>query len=692
MLLPPAAVIAEEGGEQLHVLEDVVVTSTNKSRAMDTPASISVITAEDLEKIGAKNIIEGLERIPGVFNTTTSNTSISIRGTRSSMAGGPVILIDGVAQNLGLYRREELDLIPVSQVLKIEVLRSAGIAYGPGAGRGVINIITKKGKTQKPFNAEGSASYGSWTTHNESLNLSGGIGQWDYYGNISHYDTDGYKDDEQTRTGILLKAGYRLSDHTRIGVRGNWIQNDQDRAYGLNMYDWQLENFRRDLHFPRSQTDPSLVWHQTQEQDTAIYAFEFSREDAKSFVDGNFAFTNFEEDYWDTKDIFYSNSTARGDLQEFEQDTYTLNLSGGYNFTFDDLIYSPSIGVTYEKIEYKQRVTYPYDFAGTRSTAANDLDIDNEQYGFFLDNDLRWQKKWGLKIGGRVDNVDFDYTDQQAPPLTVKKDDTLWSWSVAPSYHFSESGNIYFMVGRNYWYPTPKYFAWAADYASPNNRPEDLKAEETLTYELGYKHLLHRAFNVNADVYFMDQNDKFASFYEGGNFKGIKNLGTAETIGVEVEIDGRPIDWFGYRASGTYMEAEWTEGQAKARAHPSNASVIVDLDGKQVYGIPNYTYQIGADFYPLSGLRISVDATTFGDYYLDYLNRLKYPSKTTVDARIVYDWKNWQFWVLGKNIFDRDIERAINSDGELTGPNGTPETSYYPQPGIYLEAGLKFRY
>ena len=94
-------VLAEQADTETHVLDEMVVTSTSKSKLVDTPASISVITAADLEQMGAKNITEALERIPGVYNTSSNNSSLSIRGTRSSMAGGPVILIDGVAQNLG---------------------------------------------------------------------------------------------------------------------------------------------------------------------------------------------------------------------------------------------------------------------------------------------------------------------------------------------------------------------------------------------------------------------------------------------------------------------------------------------------------------------------------------------------------------------------------------------------------------
>jgi hypothetical protein len=67
---------------------------------------------------------------------------------------------------------------------------------------------------------------------------------------------------------------------------------------------------------------------------------------------------------------------------------------------------------------------------------------------------------------------------------------------------------------------------------------------------------------------------------------------------------------------------------------------------------------------------------------------VEYPSKTTVDASISYSWSHYKIWVLGKNIFDEEVERAINTDSELTGPGGDSETAYYVQDGAYVEAGL----
>ncbi|MGE4559976.1 MAG: TonB-dependent receptor [Desulfobulbus sp.] len=695
VLWGPQQLAAEEIAGETHVLEEMVVTSTSKSKLVDTPASISVITAADLEQMGAKNIIEALERIPGVYNTTASASSISIRGTRSSMAGGPVILIDGVAQKYGNARREELDIIPVSQIERIEVLRSAGVAYGPGAARGVINIITKKGRGDKPVSGHLSTSYGSWDTANISGGLNGRYERWDYLADINYYTTDGYEEEETTRTASLLKLGYNLSDRTRIGVRANWINMDRDIAYDLYKYQWQLDHYRRSIHFPASPTDSDLRWNNREEKKSGLYALDFNHNGDRFFADGTLSYTRYDETYFNSKDIFTSSKTSRGSIDDREQDTYTASFSGGYRFDFGQLAYTPTVGLNVEDVDFTQREYYPYDplliSAKNRADKAEaDVDLAETTSGIFWDNDFLWNDRWGLKVGNRVDRVDMTFETKEPTRLDI--DDTMWSWTVAPSYHFTPNANVYVSVSRNYWFPSPQYYYWAASYGSPNNRPEDLKPEESLTYEIGYKHHLSKAFNIALTGYYMETQDKFSGYYEGSDYMGQKNTGDAETYGIELELDGRPLSWLGYRISGAWIDAEWTGGEARIYEHPSNTRVVTDLDGYKVNGIPEFTSRIGLDFYPWEGWKASLDAITVGKYYLDYTNRLSYPSKTTFDASVSYSWDGYKVWLLAKNIFDEEVERAINSDGQLTGAGGDPETSYYVLDGFYIEAGLSFKF
>ena len=681
--------LAQNREEEIHELEEVVVTATRDMKVLDTPMSISIITAGELEEMGAKNIAEALRKLPGVIDKSAKNDAITIRGMESSMAGGPVILIDGVPQKVGDYRYDQFGFIPVSQVERIEVLRSAGIVYGPGSARGVINIITKKGKKDKPINFDISGSYGSWNTHNEYAGLSGKVNQWDYFVNVANFSTDGYEEEKQNRTSGLLKLGYHLSEQTRIGISSNILKNEHDTAYGFWKYDYQLQNYRRNIHFPKSEADPSLVWHSEKDQDVSSYAIEFSHKDLKLFMDSVLSYTNYKETSIDNHDLFTSTSTSRGEVDDKDQDTYTFTMSGGYNFEFGDVSYTPTIGLNVEDIEFSQRRTYPLDPA--KSTAKYDFDIDEQQYGLFWDNDFLFGEKWGLKIGGRVDEVELRFEDKT--PLIVEHDKTMFSWFMAPSYHFSEKGNIYVSAGKNYWFPTPRYYAWAAEKGGNENRPENLKPEESLTYELGYKHMVHKAFNVALTGFFTEYKDKFASYRDtAGTWKGMKNIGEAEIKGLELETDGRLCPWFGYRLMGTYLKAEWTKGQMRVKEHPTNTDIMANLDGYDIIHIPQYTYVAGLDFYPLKGLKCSMDINYIGSYYVDYLNRIKYPSKTTVDANISYSLKNWKFWLLGKNIFDEEIENIQNSTGQLTAANGEPKNAYYVQDGAYFELGVSYHF
>ncbi len=687
ILLATGVVWAQDQTKAVHTLDDILVTATHETRVLDTPSSISIITGEELIEMGAKDITEALARIPGVDNTSSKSSAVTIRGNRSAMAGGPVILIDGIPQKIGDYQYNEFSFIPISEIERIEVLRSAGIAYGPGASRGVINIITKKTDRAKPFSVDASASYGSWDTHDEYVGFSGSQNAWDYFVNFSNYSTNGYEEEETDRQSALFKAGYNFSDNTRLGVRYSYINSETTSAYGFKKEDYQLDNFRRDIHFPVSAENPTLWWHTEKDQENNTLGLEFSHRTINFFIDSNLAWTGYSEDYRDLhylkvkkKNVYYDDK---------EQDAYVFNLSGGYNFVFGNICYTPSVGITYEDISFEQDRRYPYN--ATKNTNKYIFDVDEKQYGLFWDNDFLFGDTWGLKVGGRVDTVEVDFEDKV--PQIVNEDETMYSWQIAPSYRLSDTANLYFSIGRNYWFPTPRYYAWAAEKGGDINRPEDLKPEETLTYEIGYKHMVTEALNINLTIYYAEYKDKFGSAYdEDKTYLGQKNTGDARATGIEVELDGRPWQLLGYRFAGTWQDIEWTSGQMRVYEHPSNDKVMTDLDGYDLYDIPAYSFTAGLDLYPFKGLKCSTDVNYIGSKYVDYLNRIDYDAKTTVDANISYSIKNWQFWILGKNIFDEKIERVSNSTGKLTEAGGSYDNAYYVQDGAYFEAGVSYRY
>jgi iron complex outermembrane receptor protein len=244
------------------------------------------------------------------------------------------------------------------------------------------------------------------------------------------------------------------------------------------------------------------------------------------------------------------------------------------------------------------------------------------------------------------------------------------------------------------------YYQEAMQYMNPENLPEDLKPESCLVYEIGHKHSFSRALNVNLALFWMEYRDKFAVFYDSTqSYAGYKNTGDSEHKGVELEVDGRPLKWFGYRLSGTYMKAEWTSGRERVYTWETATSRdFRDLEGYDLNRTPRYKYTVGCDFYPVENLRLNVDMNGTGPYYVDYLNRIEQDGEITFDAGIRYDLAHWSLWILGKNIFDAEIESVFNSSGKLNSSaaeiarNGLYDNDYYPRDGQYFEAGATYRF
>lgn len=131
------------------VSEDIVVTATRTDRSViDAPASISVVTGEQLRASPVADLTDALRELPGVTLTAGSQgrRAISLRGMDPSYT---LILIDGrrVDSSEAVFRHNDFDIgmLPVEMIERIEVVRGAmSSLYGSDALGGVVNIITRK--------------------------------------------------------------------------------------------------------------------------------------------------------------------------------------------------------------------------------------------------------------------------------------------------------------------------------------------------------------------------------------------------------------------------------------------------------------------------------------------------------------------------------------------------------------------
>ncbi len=134
-------------------VSDVVVTASGSAvDVRDAPASISVITRDEIERQPVQSLGELLGRLPGVtggVSPTGAMSKITIRGLPDNYT---LVLVDGrrVGNSRDIsYRpdlgRQDLNWISPDMIERIEVVRGPmSSLYGSDAMGGVINIITRK--------------------------------------------------------------------------------------------------------------------------------------------------------------------------------------------------------------------------------------------------------------------------------------------------------------------------------------------------------------------------------------------------------------------------------------------------------------------------------------------------------------------------------------------------------------------
>ncbi|MGH9718251.1 MAG: TonB-dependent receptor plug domain-containing protein [Candidatus Acidiferrales bacterium] len=167
-------------------LMNMQVTSVSKraQKLADAAAAIFVITQEDIQRSGARNIPELLEMVPGleVARIDENKWAIGARGFNGRFDDKLLVLIDGRSVYTPLFSGVYWDVqdVMLDDVERIEVIRGPGATlWGADAVDGVINIITKPAKdTQSGFIKAGG---GDEELTADGIRYGGQVGNKGYY-------------------------------------------------------------------------------------------------------------------------------------------------------------------------------------------------------------------------------------------------------------------------------------------------------------------------------------------------------------------------------------------------------------------------------------------------------------------------------------------------------------------------------
>ena len=140
-------------------LNPVVVTASRRGeKALDAPASISVVTSRSIRERPALTPADYVRALPGidVANKGMNQTSVVARGFSSAQSNALLTLTDYRAAGLPSLRYNVYNFLPIppEDIERIEVVRGPGAAlYGPNCDRGVLHILTRS-----PFESPGTTA------------------------------------------------------------------------------------------------------------------------------------------------------------------------------------------------------------------------------------------------------------------------------------------------------------------------------------------------------------------------------------------------------------------------------------------------------------------------------------------------------------------------------------------------------
>ena len=171
----------------------VVVTATRSPLSADRmPASVTVVTGEQLRAEGVTSVVDALRSVPGLSLVQTGSfggtTSLFIRGGESKYAK---ILVDGVPINEagGAY---DLATLSTANLDRIEIVRGpVSVLYGSDAMAGVIQLFTRRGSGAPGGDVV--VRGGGFGSRDADASVHGGSARFNYSLGAAQHATDGFQ-------------------------------------------------------------------------------------------------------------------------------------------------------------------------------------------------------------------------------------------------------------------------------------------------------------------------------------------------------------------------------------------------------------------------------------------------------------------------------------------------------------------
>lgn len=658
-------------------LDGVVVSASGFSQQIkEAPASISVLSGDELTKDSFTSLHSIAQKVPGVNvvgGEDGAASGISIRGMEKSQT---LVLIDGKRVNSssanpkgGAGDMNSNFIPPAEAIERIEVIRGPmSSLYGSDAVGGVINIITKKDFSKF------SGNVGISTTINAHKGIGDGR-QGDFYLNLPLYkdlfalqlwgykklrDEDNYKGGYQKsdKRNLSAKLWITPDEHNKFFILGSSEKHDYSRTVGktatiktnkvLNAYDYEKKSYGVGYlgEFDNLNADISYIYDQTQR--TSLFD-KFIPAKAKNH-NFNSKFTTF-----------------------FGAHTLTF----GYDFS------KQNVGTTFIVSNASRN--------GLKDPKTYSM---SEHAGFIEDEWQILDEKLFLTLGSRLTHNEF-FGNHLSPRayLVYNATDTLsLKGGVATGYKTPDVNQISPEVGTI-------QKAWSiVDFGN-----KDLKPEKSTTYEVGAYYDNQADFRGSVTLFRNEFKDKILDTDGSKRVNGIPAFGTCTNApdvtcpgwGTYFNIEGATV--WGVELSGDYdilsnlnLSSNYTYNKSKIKTGDPTINTprgpmkfsqtgLNRLDGKSLTATPEHVFHATLTYKPIKSVK-----TFFGANYESKLTSVNFGAGNSVrentkdlltfDTGVSWDAnKHLTLSLNAYNIFDKvRYDEALADDGKYY---------FYPQEG-----------
>lgn len=694
----PALAHAEVAG---FTLDPMVVTATRQSRQLsEVPASVTVIQAEDLERMHVKTVNEALVKVPGIYanrlkGIAQNSPTVLTRGFSSQTQ--VLVLVDDQPLNDANAGTVNWSDIPMEDVQRIEVVKgSASNLYGSQAMGGVINIITKK---PVQSGARVSVGYGSEGTWIKRVSLSEKL--TDKLGIKVHYEgrnTHGYVNKFVNAAPTTKKPSGTLANEADIKGLMQTTTNLGATTYrvgsvGKNRF--EEKNFGAKLNYQFSE-NKDLTLSFLRHVDT--YGYDYKPENNGLRLG----------------DTVYTGGIALANGQYLNVGASSFFNSGGgneqniYNVTYDDKdnSFKVSVGLLDTRSSWSGTLN-PVTNSGSKSDSPNkrysfnmqkelvladnnkllvgaqymrdwihkrDRNIVNGElnkqsegstnyYALYLQDEYQANDRLMLMGGLRYDYWKVNDSWMQLDKTTASilnydaRSNNKLSPKLAAKYKLDDSSNVFVSWGRAFTAPSlQKMFSGAASSSSYTEANPELKPMTVDTVELGYKKKIGDKATLGV-TYFRNSVDDLLYTRKNGlgtitytvngktytnNIQKTENAGSATINGIEVEYNHKLSEQWQLFGNYVYQNSKMD----KCSTNPA-------AEGKQLTYVPKQVLNFGVD-YTSGKLR--------GELIGSYRNKMYGQDDNSDTAKGVYTAYDG-FFIMGANVsyaFDKNKSLTLS--------------------------------